>query len=125
MIDHLDLPVRDHATSRAFYLAALAPLGYRPGPEPAPGVGALLAPTPGGLAPVLWLHHDPGARGDVHLAFLAPDRATVEAFHAAALAAGGTDGGAPAERPEYHPGYYAAYVRDPDGANVEAVCHHG
>src|SRR5512147_2508206 len=115
MIDHIDLPVRDYQASRDFYLAALAPLGYTAGWQPAPTVGCLLAPIPAGPpAPTLWLHEDPHARSDMHLAFLAPDRTTVKAFHAAALAAGGTDNGAPGERPEYHPGYYAAYVLDPD-----------
>jgi catechol 2,3-dioxygenase-like lactoylglutathione lyase family enzyme len=124
MIDHIDLPVRDYRTSFDFYLAALAPLGYAPGWQPAPTAGCLLAPTPAGPAPVLWLHQDEQARGDLHLAFLAPDRRTVDAFHAAAVSAGGEDNGAPKERPEYHPDYYAAYVLDPDGANIEAVCHH-
>ena len=125
MIDHIDLPVHDIAASRDFYTAALAPLGYTPGPQLTATVGCLLAPVPGGVAaPVLWLHEDPEARGDVHVAFTAADRATVHAFHHAARAAGGKDNGAPRERPEYHPGYYAAYVLDPDGANVEAVCHH-
>ena len=116
MIDHIDLPVRDIAASRDFYTAALAPLGYTPGPQLTATVGCLLAPVPGGVAaPVLWLHEDPEARGDVHVAFTAADRATVHASHHAARAAGGKDNGAPRERPEYHPGYYAAYVLDPDG----------
>ncbi len=123
MIDHVALPVTDHAVSRAFYVQALAPLGYRPGPEPAPGVGALVADRPGlGPVPDLWLREDPTGARAVHLALAAPDRASVDAFHAAALAAGGTDHGAPGLRP-YHPDYYAAYVLDPDGVNVEAVCH--
>ena len=102
MIDHIDLPVRDIAASRDFYTAALAPLGYTPGPQLTATVGCLLAPVPGGVAaPVLWLHEDPEARGDVHVAFTAADRATVHAFHQAARAAGGKDNGAPRERPEY------------------------
>ena len=116
-VDHLTLSVRDLATSRAFYEAALAPLGVQVlergdevvfGPEGAEDL-ALVAGDP------------PSA--PLHLAFLAANRDQVEAFHEAALTAGGKDNGAPGLRPRYHPGYYGAYVIDPDGNNVEAVFH--
>ena len=122
-IDHLTLFVRDMAASRRFYEAALAPLHASVIEEPGPPEGwgpALMIGPPGsedlGISP-----GEPSA--PVHVAFAAPDRATVDAFHAAALAAGGTDNGAPGLRPHYHAGYYAAYVLDPDGHNVEAVFH--
>jgi catechol 2,3-dioxygenase-like lactoylglutathione lyase family enzyme len=117
MIDHVYIPVRDLATAEAFYLGALAPLGYT-GLIERPGVAGL-GP---GRKPDFFLRE--GEPGDpVHVAFAAPDRATVDAFHAAALAAGGIDNGGPGPRPEYHPHYYGAFVLDPDGHNVEAVCH--
>jgi catechol 2,3-dioxygenase-like lactoylglutathione lyase family enzyme len=117
MIDHLKLHVGDVARSKAFYEAALAPLGYRIVMEPAPGLVGM-----GVRFPDFWL-----AQSDTptvaHVALRADDRAAVDAFHAAALAAGGTDNGAPGLRPQYHPGYYGAFVIDPDGNNVEAVHH--
>ena len=117
MIDHVSLRVRDLPAARAFYAAALAPLGYRVAKE-FPGIIGL------GSAGMLdfWLVSDPEAR-PAHLAFSAPTRATVDAFHAAALAAGGADNGAPGLRLEYHPNYYAAFAFDPSGHNIEAVCH--
>jgi catechol 2,3-dioxygenase-like lactoylglutathione lyase family enzyme len=117
MIDHLKLHVGDVERSKAFYEAALAPLGYRIVMEPAPGVVGM-----GVRFPDFWL-----AQSDTptvaHVALRAEDPASVDAFHAAALAAGGTDNGAPGLRPHYHPGYYGAFVIDPDGNNVEAVHH--
>jgi catechol 2,3-dioxygenase-like lactoylglutathione lyase family enzyme len=124
-IDHLTLLVRDLDASTRFYRAALAPFGVNVIEEPGPPDGwgpAVMVGPPGsedlGLSP-----GEPAAA--VHVAFLAPDRATVDAFHAAAVAAGGTDNGAPGLRPLYHAGYYGAYVLDPDGNNVEAVFHDG
>jgi len=117
VIDHLKLFVADVERSRAFYEQALAPLGIRVVMEPAPGVVGL-----GAEFPFLWLAA--GAPTQCHVALRAADRAQVDAFHAAALAAGGEDNGGPDERPQYHPGYYGAFVHDPDGNNVEAV-HHG
>jgi catechol 2,3-dioxygenase-like lactoylglutathione lyase family enzyme len=119
-VDHLTLRVRDLAASRAFYEAALAPLGVR-----VLEVGEEVVLGPAEAEDLALAQAAPGAppSGPLHLAFLAADREQVAAFHAAALAAGGTDNGAPGHRPRYHPGYYGAYVIDPDGNNVEAVFH--
>jgi len=116
-VDHLTFDVADLDASRRFYRAALAPWGsHEVTAEGAYGYG------PPGSEDV-WIA--PGPPGPpLHIALLAPDRATVEAFHRAALAAGGRDNGGPGLRPRYHDEYYAAYVLDPDGNNVEAV-HHG
>jgi catechol 2,3-dioxygenase-like lactoylglutathione lyase family enzyme len=118
VIDHLKLHVADAARSKAFNEAALAPLGYTVVMEPVPGgvVGM------GTRFPDFWLAQS-DAPTVAHVAFRAEERAAVDAFHAAALAAGGTDNGAPGPRPQYHPGYYGAFVIDPDGNNVEAVHH--
>lgn len=117
MIDHITLRVRDLAAARNFYEAALAPLGYRIAREypEALGLGA------GGLLD-FWLVADLEARPQ-HLAFSAPDREAVDAFYAAALAAGGRDNGPAGLRTEYHPNYYAAFVLDGSGHNVEVVSH--
>ena len=117
MLDHLSLGVRDLAASRAFYEAALAPLGYGVVMEREGTVA--FGPT---ARPIFWLAAREPCTG-VHLAFQAPDRQHVDAFHAAALAAGGHDNGGPGVRPQYHPHYYGAFVHDPDGNNAEAVCH--
>ena len=119
LIDHLQLVVRDLPASQAFYRAVLDALGI---PMGGSGDGyfwadELFVSTADSEAALGQL------TGRHHLAFQARDRAAVDAFHAAALAHGGRDNGAPGERP-YHPGYYAAFVLDPDGNNVEAV-HHG
>ncbi|MFZ5746110.1 MAG: VOC family protein [Pseudomonadota bacterium] len=126
MIDHIGIFVADLERSRAFYAAALEPLGI-----------ALLMTVPGEITdtgrtslgfgrdpkPFFWLG-DGGAGGQgVHIAFVTDSRAEVDAFHAAALAAGGRDNGAPGIRAQYHPTYYGAFVIDPDGNNIEAVCH--
>ena len=122
VIDHVALAVNDPTTSRAFYEQALEPLGYTVlmAFEGMYGIGA--AGPQGG--PGLWLvpGQNPTA---VHLALSADSTEQVDAFYEAALAAGGTDNGAPGERPHYHPGYYGAFVLDPDGHNIEAVCHQG
>jgi catechol 2,3-dioxygenase-like lactoylglutathione lyase family enzyme len=118
MIDHVTADVADLEQAKRFYEQALAPLGYsvRMEFEGAVGFGA------GEGIPDFWLGSRP-ERGATHVAFAAPDRAAVDAFFEAALAAGGTDNGAPGLRPHYHETYYAAYVHDPDGNNIEAVCH--
>ena len=118
MIDHITLRVRDLAAAKAFYSAALAPLGYKLGMEFPDGAGL----GAGGKLD-FWLVQDPEARPQ-HLAFSAPDRDAVDAVYAAALAAGGADNGPPGLRTEYHPNYYAAFVFDPSGHNAEIVHHH-
>jgi catechol 2,3-dioxygenase-like lactoylglutathione lyase family enzyme len=111
------LSVTDLAKSRAFYTKALQPLGY-----------AVIREYPGALGfgaqgkPDFWLGQGQ-ASGKVHVAFTSPDRKTVDAFHAAAIAAGGTDNGKPGLRQQYHQNYYGAFVFDPDGNNIEAVTH--
>jgi catechol 2,3-dioxygenase-like lactoylglutathione lyase family enzyme len=114
LIDHVHLRVADLAASKRFYLPVLAALGIAPSFESAEAlqVDELYIDEVG----------PSGTTGTVHLAFQARDRATVDAFYAAALAAGGRDNGPPGER-HYHPGYYAAFVFDPDGNNIEAVFH--
>jgi catechol 2,3-dioxygenase-like lactoylglutathione lyase family enzyme len=125
MIDHIGIAVSDLARALAFYDRALAPLGMGRamsfgGTDELPaGVGYGT-----GQKPVLWLHQG-APTSPFHIALAAPDRAAVDAFHAAALDAGGRDNGAPGLRPHYHPAYYAAFVHDPDGHNLEAVTHRG
>lgn len=126
MLDHVGFAVSDAERSRLFYEAALAPLG----------IGLIMSVTPeetesGGTAhgfgdggkPYFWVGDRERTGEGTHVAFVAESRAQVDAFHAAALAAGGLDNGAPGLRPHYHPDYYGAFVFDPDGINVEAVCH--
>ena len=123
MLDHVNLNVSDVGRSRAFYERALAPLGYAPEWEPIPGVVGFARDAGGYRKPDFWIN---GLRQPVsvlHVAFAAPDRATVDAFYEAAMAAGATDNGGPGVREIYHPHYYGAFVLDPDGNNVEAVCH--
>ncbi len=117
MLDHIGLNVSDYRASRAFYEQALAPLGIALQMEFGNAGGFGLEGMP-----FFWIRED-GRAGSVHVAFHCEDRASVDAFHAAALAAGGTDNGAPGLREHYHPTYYGAFVLDPDGNNVEAVCH--
>ena len=118
MIDHIGFPVSDYARSKAFYEKALAPLGYslQMEFEGAAGFGS------GEGIPDFWIGSSE-ERGATHVAFSASDRAAVDAFYEAATAAGGKDNGAPGLRPHYHETYYAAYVHDADGNNIEAVCH--
>ena len=117
MIDHLNLGVADLAVSRAFYEQALAPLGYAILMERTYGVGFGRDGKPD-----FWISDRPSS-APLHVAFAASDRATVDAFHAAALTAGGRDNGPPGLRPQYHPNYYGAFALDPEGNNVEAVSH--
>ncbi len=116
--DHLGFNVGDFAKSRAFYAAALAPLGLGVVME---GEGWAMFGEEGHGR--LWIGAFGAPPGPIHVAFTAADHETVRAFHAAALAAGGRDNGGPGFRAQYHPDYYAAFVFDPDGHNVEAVCH--
>jgi len=117
-LDHVSLHVSDLARSRAFYTAALAPLGIAVLME---GGGFCGFGKPG--KPQFWLGAGDAASGPLHVAFTAENRAQVREFYNAALAAGGKDNGAPGLRPHYHPNYYGAFVFDPDGNNAEAVCH--
>jgi len=118
MFDHVGFRVKDLTASRAFYLAALAPLGVGVAMEGPYGVG-----LGRGGKPSLWLSQGESSASPLHIAFAAKNRAEVDAFHAAALAAGGQDNGRPGLRPHYHPNYYGAFAIDPDGHNIEAVCH--
>ena len=118
ILDHIGFNVGDLATSKAFYTRALAPLGITVVME---GEGWAMLGRDG--RPQFWFGTYGPKPGPIHLAFAAADRAQVRAFHDAALAAGGKDNGAPGLRPQYHPAYYGAFVLDPDGHNVEAVCH--
>ncbi|MDQ0464806.1 catechol 2,3-dioxygenase-like lactoylglutathione lyase family enzyme [Caulobacter ginsengisoli] len=125
MLDHIGITVSDVGRAKAFYDAALAPLG----------IGIVMqvsAEVTGGQAyigygsqgrPYFWVGGGGPDTGRLHVAFSAPDRAGVDAFYKAAMAAGGRDNGPPGLRPHYHPNYYGAFVLDPDGLNVEAVCH--
>jgi catechol 2,3-dioxygenase-like lactoylglutathione lyase family enzyme len=119
MIDHISIQVSDLATSAAFYDEVLAPLGVRRIIELDDTVGY------GDGQPRFWLGRATGTgpARELHLAFSAADRATVMAFHSAAVRAGAEVLNAPRVWPEYHPSYFGAFVRDPDGNNVEAVCH--
>ena len=120
MLDHAGFAVSDYQSSKEFYEKALAPLGITLMMEPsgeAAGFGR-------NGRPFFWIEaHGQPVRGRLHVAFRADDRASVDRFHAAALQAGATDNGAPGTRAIYHPHYYGAYVLDPDGNNIEAVCH--
>ena len=118
MLDHIAITVGDFDGAKRFYASALQPLGYSLVME-FPGVAGFAT---GENGPDFWLYEGE-ARSTVHVAFRSRDRATVDAFHRAALEAGGTDNGAPGLRPQYHEHYYGAYVRDASGHNIEAVCH--
>jgi catechol 2,3-dioxygenase-like lactoylglutathione lyase family enzyme len=125
MIDHLGFAVRDIDLAKAFYLTALEPLGIAIEVEVTPeqsGGEAHIGFGAKGKA-FFWIAGGKAVQGPVHIAFNAPNRATVDAFHKAALAAGGKDNGAPGIRAYYHPNYYGAFVLDLDGHNIEAVCH--
>lgn len=125
MIDHTGVVVSDFQNSKLFYQNALAPIGYallmevsaaQTGNNDAAGFG--VPPKPD-----FWVGNGTPNVPPLHVAFRATSRAQVDAFYAAALAAGGRDNGAPGLRPHYHPDYYGAFVLDPDGHNIEAVCH--
>ena len=126
MIDHVGFPVSDYERAKAFYAKALAPLGYSLVMEVGAEVTESRAPAAGfgaGGKPDFWIGGEGGLEKPVHVAIVARDRASVDTFHRAALAAGGKDNGAPGLRPHYHANYYGAFVLDPDGHNIEAVCH--
>lgn len=125
MLDHLGFAVSDFTRSKSFFTRALAPLSIALMAE-------VTAEQTGGSAHAgfgsnekafFWIGDGKAPVGAVHVAFTAQSRSEVDAFYAAALGAGGTDNGAPGLRPHYHPDYYGAFVLDPDGNNIEAVCH--
>jgi catechol 2,3-dioxygenase-like lactoylglutathione lyase family enzyme len=124
MIDHIGIPVSDYARSKAFYEKALAPLGYslimevqqHENDTPAAGFGIDHKPD-------FWIGGEGGLNKRVHVAIVAKTRLMVDEFYKSALVVGGKDNGAPGLRPLYHPNYYGAFVLDPDGHNIEAVCH--
>lgn len=147
MLDHIGIAIADIRRSEAFYAAALAPLGitklFEYGPDKTDSGGTAIG-FGKDMMPFFWIGDKgdsgavvprtstamPGGHGDLitvgegtHVAFTAPDRATVDAFYEAAIGAGGKDNGGPGLRPIYHPNYYGAFVLDPDGINIEAVCH--
>ena len=124
MIDHTGITVANFDASKAFYDKAMAPLGASLiMMVPAEHTGGVKVGGYGREKPDFWLHENADTGPGRHYAFTARNRAEVDAFHKAALAAGGKDNGAPGLRPHYHPDYYGAYVFDPDGNNIEAVCH--
>jgi len=126
VIDHVGFAVSDLGSSKAFYDAALAALGVAPvmtvTPEQTESGGTAIGYGKGDN-PFFWIGDNERVGQGTHVAFTADSRAEVDAFHAAALRAGGSDHGAPGIRAHYHPNYYAAFVLDPDGSNIEAVCH--
>ena len=118
MYDHIGLKVSNLDASTRFYTAVLAPLGYVLCSQDEAGAGF----GPKG-EPALWLHLHKGLKSDgVHIAFRAPDHAAIQKFHSEGLKAGGRDNGAAGPRADYSPTYYAAFLIDPDGNNIEAVC---
>ena len=119
MFDHVKFGVSDYAASKAFFLAALEPLGVTVIVENS--LGLEISQPNGKSSLCLFQTDEKPAR--LHLAFMADDRRQVDAFHRAALQAGGKDNGAPGLRPQYHANYYAAFVIGPDGHNIEVVCH--
>jgi catechol 2,3-dioxygenase-like lactoylglutathione lyase family enzyme len=122
MIDHLGIPVKDFAASKTFYLAALAPLGIELVMEATGSDGQPACGMGSNGKPFFWINAGRVGTG-LHFAFVAKSRAQVDAFYKAALAAGAKDNGAPGIRAHYHPNYYGAFVIDPNGVNLEAVCH--
>ncbi|MDB5501550.1 MAG: Lactoylglutathione lyase and related lyase [Tardiphaga sp.] len=125
MIDHIGFSVSDFERAKEFYVRALAPLDYsvvmevteeQSGYSPAAGFGADGKPD-------FWIGGEGALNKPVHIAIVAKDRSAVDAFYQAAIAAGGRDNGPPGLRAHYHPNYYGAFVLDPDGHNIEAVCH--
>lgn len=117
MLDHIGMAVSDLGRSKGFFKQALAPLGYQLLMEfdDAAGFGREGKPD-------FWIGHN-SSTGTVHVAFAASERRIVDEFHKAAMGAGGRDNGGPGLRPQYHPNYYGAFVLDPDGNNIEVVCH--
>jgi catechol 2,3-dioxygenase-like lactoylglutathione lyase family enzyme len=117
MLDHISIRVADFDRSKRFFSEALAPLGYTLFMENASGAGFRKE-----FIPDFWIKMGEPTPS-VHVAFASPSRAAVDAFYRAAIAAGASDNGPPGLRTNYHPNYYGAFVLDPDGYNIEAVCH--
>ncbi len=117
MLDHIMLRVKDYAESKRFYDEVLGTLGYRMLMEFSAGGGY------GDTKPYFWIGEAKDPHPRIHIAFMAKDHAAVDAFHAKALKLGAKDDGAPGPRPQYHADYYGAFVIDPNGHNIEAVCH--
>ncbi len=118
MLDHVGVPVSDFERSKRFYAQALSSLGYELIMEPSASTAGFGRRG----KPDFWISQ--GQTGQAfHIAFAADDGATVDAFYGAAMAAGGRDNGGPGLRPHYHANYYGAFVLDPDGNNIEVVCH--
>lgn len=122
MLDHVTISVRDYQTSKAFYLHALKPIGYHLAMEVDGYAGFGPTECIGPIA-TFWIYQGDQPSGQTHIAFNATERNQVDAFYRAALKAGGKDNGAPGVRELYHPDYYGAFVYDPDGNNLEVVCH--
>ena len=120
MFDHVKFGVSDYAASKAFFVAALEPIGVAVASEGTPAYGVELCSK---ASASLCLFETDEKPAHLHLAFVAATRGQVDAFHRAALATGGRDNGAPGLRPRYHAHYYAAFVIGPDGHNIEVVCH--
>lgn len=120
-LDHIGLGVKNFTISRAFYEKALAPLGL--GIIASGDTWGFIGEKSGKGGGDLWFGEYGTAASPIHIAFAAPSKEAVDAFHKAALEAGGSDNGAPGYRNQYHPGYYGAFVLDPDGHNIEAVFH--
>lgn len=123
MLDHISIAATDLKRSKAFYDAALAPLGIQVLWPVEPEADAYGYGETGTRKPYFWLAEGGRTTDRLHVAFAVERRALVDAFYQAALAAGGKDNGPPGLRPQYHPNYYGAFVLDPDGLNIEAVCH--
>ena len=125
MIDHTGISVSDLKKSKAFYSTALAPIGYAMLMEIPASVTGHTDVAGFGVAPKpdFWISQGAPNKPPIHIALRVDTRAKVDAFYQAALAAGGVDNGAPGIRAHYHPNYYGAFVLDPDGHNIEAVCH--
>lgn len=126
MIDHMGISVSDYARSKAFYDAVMPMIGAARCMEvTAEETGGSYEGAGYGVSgkPSFWIGIGGALQGRLHVAFVAPDRASVDAFYAAAMKAGATDNGPPGIRAHYHPNYYGAFVLDPDGHNIEAVCH--
>jgi hypothetical protein len=126
MIDHMGISVRSHAESKAFYLAALSPLGIGVAmavPREVSGAPSDYTGFGSNQKPYFWIGEGPANSAGMHLAFVAQTRKQVDEFYRAAMAAGAKDNGAPGIRAHYHPNYYGAFVIDLNGVNLEAVCH--